>query len=113
MFQIQIHATGKSTETLFFNKGKYRIFADLYQKPGGRFSFDPTSGTKGGKLIPRFRRDANGQIIMFVDGSGSAEIDFSLKVDDRPNISGLALSSVKIGNLELKRTRRYNASGKE
>ena len=39
---------------------------------------------------------------MFVDGSGSAEIDFSLKVDDRPNISGLALSSVKIGNLELK-----------
>ena len=105
-------ATGKTTETLFFNKGKYRIFADLYQKPGGRFSFDPSSGTKGGKLIPRFRRDANGQIIMFVDGSGSAEIDFSLKVDDRPNISGLALSSVKIGNLELKRTRRYNASGK-
>ena len=95
-------ATGKTTETLFFNKGKYRIFADLYQKPGGRFSFDPSSGTKGGKLIPRFRRDANGQIIMFVDGSGSAEIDFSLKVDDRPNISGLALSSVKIGNLELK-----------
>ena len=105
-------ATGKSTETLFFKKGKYRIFADIYQRPGGRFSFDPTSGTKGGKLIPRFRRDTNGQIIMFVDGSGSAEIDFSLKVNDRPNISGLALSSVKIGNLELKRTRRYNASGR-
>jgi len=107
-------ATGKSTETLFFKKGKYRIFADLYQRPGGRFSFDPTSGTKGGKLIPRFRRDANGQIIMFVDGSGSGEIDFSLKVNDQPGgSSGLALASVKIGNLELKRTSGYSTSGQK
>ena len=47
---------------------------------------------------------------MVVDGSGTADINFSLRVDDNPNISGDSLSSVEIGlppndYIKLKRTR--------
>ena len=104
--------TGKSEYLRFFKKGKYKLEAELYQKPGGRFSFETGSGAaKKSRLVPRFRREG-GQLVMFVDGSGSGTIDFSLKVDDNPDIAGLALSSVKIGDVQLKRTNRFNASGK-
>ena len=51
---------------------------------------------------------------MKVDGSGSAEINFSLKTRDKQAISGLFARTVKIGDAELERTNnaRYNASGK-
>ena len=37
-------STGKSTETRFFKKGKYRIRAELEQIPGGQFGFDDVKG---------------------------------------------------------------------
>lgn len=37
-------STGKTTETKFLKKGKYKIIADLEQIPGGRFGFSNTKG---------------------------------------------------------------------
>ena len=101
--------TGVSSYTRFLRKGKHKIIADLYQKPGGRFSFDSASTTKKATISARFRRNGNGYE-MVVDGSGTADINFSLRVDDNPNISGDSLSSVEIGlppndYIKLKRTR--------
>ena len=97
--------TGKSEYLRFFKKGKYKLEAELYQKPGGRFSFEPGSGAaKKSRLVPRFRREG-GQLVMFVDGSGSGTIDFSLKVKDNPRIAGDSLGSLRIGDVTLKRSR--------
>ena len=90
--------TGKSTYTRFFKKGSYRIRAELYQKPGGRFSFDNTGGTSGSRsnIRARFiRRD--GQNYLKVEGSGTASIDFALKTDDNPRTKGNALTKVRVG----------------
>ena len=48
--------TGKSTYTKFFKKGKYRIRAELYQKPGGRFAFDGDGQPSSNKVTARFVR---------------------------------------------------------
>ena len=97
--------TGKSEYLRFFKKGKYKLEAELYQKPGGRFSFETGSGAaKKSRLVPRFRREG-GQLVMFVDGSGSGTIDFSLKVDDNPRVAGDSLGSLRIGDVTLKRSR--------
>ena len=88
--------TGKSTYTKFFKKGKYKVIAELYQKPGGRFSFDgddkPTSNRVSARFVNR-----DGKKYLKVDGSGTAEISFRLRVDDNPRISGVFASKVKIG----------------
>ena len=109
--------TGKSTYTRFFKKGKYRIRTELTQKEGGRFSFDTdSSGNVKSDVKARFVQDGNGYALK-VTGSGSAQINFSLKVDDNPKISGMSLTSVDIGELRLQRSSRktlspFNASGK-
>ena len=88
--------TGKSTYTRFFKKGSYRIRAELYQKPGGRFSFDNTGGGSRSNIRARFiRRD--GQNYLKVEGSGTASIDFALKTDDNPRTKGNALTKVRVG----------------
>ena len=106
--------TGKSTYTKFFRKGTYPLTAELYQKPGGRFSFQQGAAvaTKSGGVSARFTRDG-GDIFLLVEGSGSAKIDFSLRTSDTPS-GGLALTEVSVGNANLKRTRDklFNASGK-
>lgn len=106
--------TGKSSYIRFFRKGRYDLNAELYQKPGGRFSFETgsTSPSKA-RVNARFTR-RGGDIFLVVDGSGSAELDFSLRVDDNPRISGDSLSSVTVGGVTLSRTRdkRWDASGK-
>ena len=106
--------TGKSTYTKFFRKGTYPLTAELYQKPGGRFSFQQGAAvpTKSGGVSARFTRDG-GDIFLVVEGSGSAKIDFSLRTSDTPS-GGLALTEVSVGNANLKRTRdkTFNASGK-
>ena len=106
--------TGKSTYTKFFRKGTYPLTAELYQKPGGRFSFQQGAAvtTKSGGVSARFTRDG-GDIFLLVEGSGSAKIDFSLRTSDTPS-GGLALTEVSVGNANLKRTRdkTFNASGK-
>ena len=103
-------STGVSSYTRFLRKGKHKIIADLYQKPGGRFSFNPASTSKKATISARFRRNGN-EYEMVVDGSGTAEIDFSLRMDDNPDTAGDSLSSVEIGlppndYIKLKRTRR-------
>ena len=106
--------TGKSTYTKFFRKGTYPLTAELYQKPGGRFSFQQGASvpTKSGGVSARFTRDG-GDVFLVVEGSGSAKIDFSLRTSDTPS-GGLALTEVSVGNANLKRTRdkTFNASGK-
>ena len=106
--------TGKSTYTKFFRKGTYPLTAELYQKPGGRFSFQQGAAvtTKSGGVSARFTRDG-GDVFLVVEGSGSAKIDFSLRTSDTPS-GGLALTEVSVGNANLKRTRDklFNASGK-
>ena len=100
-------ATGKSTYTRFFRKGQYRIRAELYQKPGGDFGF---SGKKsygqsdGSQLTARFERRGN-NIFMVMDGDGSATVNLSLKMDDNPRQKGHSAGSVRIGEVELKRSR--------
>ena len=107
--------TGKSTFTKFFKKGKYQLRAELEQIPGGRFAF--TGGDapqkQQGNVSARFIKKGN-QVFLKVDGSGSAEINFSLKTRDKQEISGLFARTVKIGDAELERTNnaRFNASGK-
>ena len=106
--------TGKSTYTRFFKKGKYRIRTELTQKEGGRFSFDTdSSGNIKSDVKARFVQDGNGYVLK-VTGSGSAQINFSLKIDDNPRVSGMALTEVNIGDTVLKRSSRknFNASGK-
>jgi len=98
--------TGKSTYTKFFKKGQYRIRAELYQKPGGRFGFSKTN-TNTGSLSTRFTREGN-DLFLVVGGSGSGVINFSLKVDDNPRIAGDSLGSLRIGSVTLKRARVSN-----
>ena len=106
--------TGKSTYTRFFRKGTYPLTAELYQKPGGRFSFQTGASvpTKSGGVSARFTRDG-GDVFLVVEGSGSAKIDFSLRTSDTPS-GGYALTEVSIGNANLRRSkvRNWNASGK-
>ena len=98
--------TGKSTYTKFFKKGQYRIRAELYQKPGGDFGF---SGEKsygqsdGSQLTARFERRGS-DMFLVMDGNGSATVNLTLKMDDNPNIKGDSCRSVRIGDVELKRT---------
>ena len=113
--------TGKSTYTKFFKKGKYRIRAELYQKPGGRFSFDGDGQPSSNKVTARFVR-RGGENYLKVDGSGSAEISFRLRTDDNPRTAGVFADKVRIGLppndfVELKRTRtgaggRGNSKGR-
>ena len=100
--------TGKSTYTKFFRKGTYPLTAELYQKPGGRFSFQTGASvtTKSGGVSARFTRDG-GDVFLLVEGSGSAKIDFSLRTSDTPS-GGLALTEVSVGNAKLRRTRSSN-----
>ena len=106
--------TGKSTYTRFFKKGRYRIRTELRQKEGGRFSFDmDSSGNVKSDVKARFVQDGNGYALK-VTGSGTAQINFSLKIDDNPRTAGMALTEVIIGDTVLKRSSRkeFNASGK-
>jgi len=106
--------TGKSTYTKFFRKGTYPLTAELYQKPGGRFSFQKGAAvpTKSGGVSARFTRDG-GDVFLLVEGSGSAKIDFSLRTSDTPS-GGYALTEVSVGNANLRRSKviNWNASGK-
>jgi len=106
--------TGKSTYTRFFRKGTYPLTAELYQKPGGRFSFQTGAAvpTKSGGVSARFTRDG-GDVFLLVEGSGSAKIDFSLRTSDTPS-GGYALTEVSVGNANLRRSKviNWNASGK-
>ena len=43
-----------NTYTKFFKKGKYRIRAELYQIPGGRFSFDGDGNHRLIEVTARF-----------------------------------------------------------
>ena len=97
--------TGKSTYTRFFRKGQYRIRAELYQKPGGNFGFGGKryGQSDGSDLSARFVRRGN-DMFMVMDGNGSATVNLSLKMDDNPNIKGDSCRSVRIGDVELKRT---------
>ena len=111
--------TGKSTYTRFFKKGNYRIRAELFQKPGGRFGFndevsrDPNKSTANVKFVRRGNEN-----YMKVDGSGSVEIAFRLRTDDHPRTSGSFASKVRIGkdannSIELKRSRVNGGKLKE
>ena len=92
-------STGKSTYTRFFKKGQYRIRAELYQKPGGVFGFSGqrSYGQKDGSDISAKFVKRGDKNFLKVDGSGTAEISFRLKVDDNPRVSGIFGSKVKIG----------------
>ena len=98
-------STGKSTYTKFFRKGQYRIRAELYQKPGGDFGFGGKryGQSDGSNLSARFVRRGN-DMFMVMDGTGSATVNLSLKMDDNPNFKGDSCRSVRIGDVELKRT---------
>ena len=111
--------TGKSTYTRFFKKGNYRIRAELFQKPGGRFGFnekvsrDPNKSTANVKFVRRGNEN-----YMKVDGSGSVEIAFRLRTDDNPRTAGDFASKIKIGkgandSIELKRSRSSGGKLKE
>jgi hypothetical protein len=74
----------KTTYNKFFKKGKYRIRAELTQIPGGRFSFDRGTGQPSrADVSAKFVRRGD-QNFLKVDGSGTAEISFRLRVDDNP-----------------------------
>jgi len=92
-------STGKSTYTRFFKKGQYRIRAELYQKPGGVFGFSGkrSYGQKDGSDISAKFVKRGDKNFLKVDGSGTAEISFRLRVDDNPRVSGIFGSKVKIG----------------
>ncbi len=101
--------TGKSIFTKFFKKGKHNIRAELYQKPGGRFSFDGDGNPSSTKVTARFVKRGD-QNYLKVDGSGTADISFRLKTDDNPRTSGVFASEIKIGkgpndSIVLKRSR--------
>ena len=101
-------SSGKSSYKKLLRKGKHKIIADLVQEPGGRFSFDSGSTAKKSTINARFRR-VGGGYEMIVQGSGTADIDFSLRMDDATGVSGSSLSQVKIGtgreSVTLKRSR--------
>ena len=92
-------STGTSSYTRFLRKGKHKIIADLVQAEGGRFSFDPASGSNKSTISARFRRNGN-DYEMVVDGSGTADIDFSLRMNDKSSTKGDSLASVRIGKGE-------------
>ena len=101
--------TGKSSYTKFFNKGSYKVKAELYQKPGGRFAFDGSGKPKSNNITARFIKRDNNDYLK-VDGSGSAEITFKLRTNDNPRVSGVFASEIRIGIppndfIELKRSR--------
>ena len=99
----------KKTYTKFFKKGQYRIRAELYQKPGGRFGF----GTDGrAELSARFSKQGN-DLFLVVDGNGTGTINFKLRTDDNPRAKGNALTQLQIGGVTLKRTRDRNRGFKE
>ena len=54
-------------------------------------------------MTARFEGSGN-NIFMVMDGNGSATVNLSLKMDDNPNIKGDSCRSVRIGDVELKRT---------
>ena len=108
--------TGKSTYSRFFRKGQYRIRAELFQKPGGDFGFEgvinknptsppPNKTVATAKFVRRGREN-----YLKVEGSGSVEISFRLKVIDDPRTTETFASKVKIGKgpnnfIELKRSK--------
>ena len=101
--------TGKSIFTKFFKKGKHNIRAELYQKPGGRFSFDGDGKPSSTKVTARFVRRGD-QNYLKVDGSGTADISFRLRTDDNPRTAGVFASEIRIGkgpndSIVLKRSR--------
>ena len=101
--------TGKSNFTKFFKKGKHNIRAELYQKPGGRFSFDGDGKPSSTKVTARFVRRGD-QNYLKVDGSGTADISFRLRTDDNPRTAGVFASEIRIGkgpndSIVLKRSR--------
>ena len=98
----------KQIHTKFFKKGNYRIRAELTQTSGGVFSFDEDGNAGGADVTARFI-ERDGEVYMSVEGSGSAEIHFRLRVDDDPGNSGDFASKIKIGkgandSVELKRS---------
>ena len=99
----------KQSYTRFFKKGKYRIRTELTQIPGGVFAFDKNGRVGGADVTARFV-ERGGQNYLKVEGTGSAEIHFRLRVDDDPNNSGSFASKLRIGLppndfIELKRAR--------
>ena len=87
----------KKTHTKFFKKGKYRIRTELTQIPGGRFTFETGSNQPSRADISARFVNRDGKNYLKVDGSGTAEISFRLRVDDNPRTSGIFASKVKIG----------------
>ena len=55
-------------------------------------------------LTARFVGSGN-NIFLEVKGTGTATVNLSLKMDDNPNIKGDSCKSIRIGDVELKRTR--------
>ena len=99
--------TGKSSYTRFFKKGDYRIRAELYQKPGGIFGFTGRKSygqNDGSNLSARFIREGN-DIFLKIDGKGSATIRLNLNMDDNPRIAGHSLGSIRVGDVQLKRSK--------
>ena len=104
--------TGKSTYIRYFKKGQYRIRAELYQKPGGIFSYNPSSTPSGlppAEISARFVREGNDTYLV-VDGQGTATIRLNLNVDDNPRVAGDSLGSVRVGSVNLSRTRESTGS---
>jgi len=109
--------TGKSTYTRFFKKGNYRIRAELFQQPGGKFGFEGSKSVsrKSGlepAISARFSREGN-DIYLIVGGEGTATVNFTLNVDDNPRIAGDSLGSLRVGNVNLRRTRSGSSGYKE
>ncbi len=98
--------TGKSKYSRFFKKGRYRIRAELYQKPGGDFGFGGSdSFGRGEGLTARFQQSGP-DTFLIMDGVGTATVNFSLKMDDHPGQSGHSLGSIRIGDVvQLKRSK--------
>ena len=83
------------------------------------FSFNAGSGTSATSTANATFVRRGGETYMKVDGSGSVDISFRLRVDDNPRNSGVFADKIRIGkgandSIELKRTttRNFNASGK-
>jgi hypothetical protein len=87
----------KTTYTKFFKKGKYRIRTELTQVPGGRFTFERGSNQPSRADVSARFINRDGKKYLKVNGSGSAEISFRLRVNDNPRTSGVFASKVKIG----------------
>lgn len=98
--------TGKSTYSRFFKKGQYRIRAELYQKPGGDFGFSggKSYGKSDGSDLTASFEGSGDNIFLVMKGTGSATVNFSLDMNDTLS-SGYSLGSIKIGNVQLKRSK--------